>query len=148
MKRIKSTLVVILLSLGVSSGIDAKTAPITYTINGKQIATGSMHELKSLLDESKSIKEQFDSILKNKRVFLDCYMPNCGPCKKIKPELEKLAKKYTDILFIAVNTNEFSEIATKYNIRSAPTCIFLENGKIVRRNVGEATKSELEDLVS
>lgn len=141
---IQNTLTVALLGFCVTSGMDAKTVTIH---DNKKITTGRMYELSDLVDRTEPVLEQFLDILQNKEVFIDCYMPQCGPCKQIKPIIEKLAQDYTDVLFIAVNTDKFSDIALKYGIKAAPTCIFFKNGKEIKRSVGAAKNSELKKLL-
>lgn len=69
----------------------------------------------------------------------------CGPCKLLKKELEDF-----DLLPIeSIDADEDEELCLKYNIRSVPVLIFLEeNGTELGRHVGFITKKDLTNLIN
>ncbi|XP_041634830.1 thioredoxin-like [Cheilinus undulatus] len=76
-------------------------------------------------------KEEFDSVLReagDKVVVVDFTAAWCGPCRKIAPKFEEASEKYTDMIFIKVDVDECSDVATKYEIRCMPTFMFFRNG--------------------
>jgi len=89
-------------------------------------------------------QEQFDAVLKEKKVLVDFYADWCGPCKMIGPVLEDVSKELGDKVTIAkVNVDKQEAIAAQYNIFSIPTMILFENGEIARKHVGFVPKAAL-----
>lgn len=85
-------------------------------------------------------------------IILDFWAPWCGPCKQMKPSIEKIAEEYADrVTLEAVNIEEdLSDISVKYNVRNIPTVIFIKDGEEVERIVGtkpyDYLKSRVEEI--
>ncbi len=93
-------------------------------------------------------KEEYSEILKNNEyVFIDFYADWCGPCKMVGPVVEKLSEKNTDVTFAKVNVDHLPEVAQMYGIMSIPTLIILKNGEPVKKQVGFASESDLQNLI-
>lgn len=68
---------------------------------------------------------------------IDFYATWCGPCKKVAPIMEKLAKEYNGkVVVYKVNIEEELKLATVLNIRNIPTVYFIEEGKQPSFSVG------------
>lgn len=79
----------------------------------------------------------FDQIIQeNEMVFVDFYADWCGPCKQASPVIDRLANKYTQMLFAKVDTEANQEITQKYRIMSIPTVLIFKNGQEVGRKIG------------
>lgn len=65
----------------------------------------------------------------------------CGPCRQLTPITDSLKKEGLNILEIDIDENP--EIAEKYNIRSVPTVILLEDSKEIDRFMGLRSKEEI-----
>ncbi len=77
-------------------------------------------------------------------VMIDFWAPWCGPCRMISPTVEELAKEYGDkIKVMKLNTDENSEIASRYKIMGIPTIMFFKNGEKLDQIVGVVPKQQL-----
>jgi thioredoxin 1 len=73
----------------------------------------------------------------------------CGPCKMMAPVLEQLKSKMADkIKILKIDVDNNRDLAIKYNIRSVPTLILFQNGKIIWTGVGVVTSNFLENVVN
>lgn len=80
-------------------------------------------------------------------VVVDFWAPWCGPCKMVAPILDKLAEEYSGKVVIAkVNTDEDQQYAMQYGVQGIPTMIFVNDGKLIHRQVGALPEPMLRDL--
>lgn len=85
----------------------------------------------------KVTKDNFEQILKdNKIVVVDFWADWCNPCMALGPILERVSKKYPDILFGKVNIDEEPGLATIFEVSSIPYVVKFVDGKIVDEFVG------------
>lgn len=92
---------------------------------------------------------QEDAINSSVPVVVDFYADWCGPCKMMAPVIDELANDYGDKVRIGkLNTDENRAIATKYNVMSIPTIIFLKDGQVVDTVVGAVPKTVLEQKIN
>ena len=84
-----------------------------------------------------------------KPVVIDFWAEWCIPCKKIAPIIDELAEQYEGRVKIGkYNVEESSDVATEVGIRSIPTILFFRDGKLVDKNVGSISKSNLEEKIN
>jgi thioredoxin 1 len=80
-------------------------------------------------------------------VVVDFWAPWCGPCLRVAPTLDKLAKEYAGKVIVAkVNTDENPQWAGQFGVQGIPTMLFVADGKLVHRQVGAMPEPILRDL--
>ena len=58
--------------------------------------------------------------------IIDFYADWCGPCRRVAPIMEKLAKEYEGQLTVyKVNVDKAKQLASTFNVTSIPTVLFI-----------------------
>ena len=81
------------------------------------------------------------------RVLVDFWASWCGPCKVMKPTVQKFADDNPDIKVIFCNVDEESDLAKEYSIRSIPTLMYFEDGEIKGKKIGNVSAGQIKELV-
>lgn len=81
-------------------------------------------------------------------VLVDFWAVWCGPCLRLTPVIEQIAKEYKGKLKVCkLNVDEAPKTASSYEIMSIPTLAVFKNGKVVDKIVGALPKAELETTI-
>jgi thioredoxin 1 len=90
----------------------------------------------------------FEKIKQNPRpVVVDLWAPWCGPCKMVKPILEKLAKEYDGQVDLwQINADENQELLQHLKVYGIPTLIVYRQGNEIQRQVGAKPAAALKSL--
>src|SRR3989344_4255551 len=78
-----------------------------------------------------------------KPAIVDFWAEWCGPCRMIAPRLEELSNERKSVKFCKLNVDENQETSGKYGIRSIPTLLIFNKGKIVGTIIGAMSKDAL-----
>jgi len=92
----------------------------------------------------------FDSLVlkSNVPVLVDFYADWCGPCQRLTPILEELARETPDAKIVKVNVDHSPNLAAEYGVDSIPSLRVFKNGAVTEQLVGLANKSQLKSLIS
>jgi thioredoxin 1 len=76
-------------------------------------------------------------------VLVDFNATWCPPCQALHPILEEIADEGGDFKIVAVDIDEESELADKYDVSSIPCLIVFDGGEEVDRKIGLQPKKRL-----
>src|SRR5579872_5537660 len=82
-------------------------------------------------------------------VLVDFWAPWCGPCLRLAPTIEEIAKEFAGKIRVGkLNTDDNNMTPSQYNIQGIPTVILFKGGKAVDRQVGLVPKDKLVSLLN
>jgi thioredoxin 1 len=80
--------------------------------------------------------------------LIDFYADWCAPCQTMNPILQQLSRDYSKyISLVKVNVDKSRPVAEKFNVKSIPTLVLLNNNKIIWRKSGLVRKSEIKTVI-
>ncbi len=82
-------------------------------------------------------------------VLVDFWAEWCGPCRRVAPIIEEIAKEYDGKLLVAkVDIDANQEITIKNGVQSIPTLMIFKNGQLQDRLVGAQPKQALVENIN
>ncbi len=92
----------------------------------------------------------FDSLVAKSStpVLVDFWAEWCGPCRRLTPTVEALAKELSGkVTIVKMNVDENPVIPGKFSIRGIPTLLLFKEGRVVESVVGVVGKDDLRKLI-
>jgi putative thioredoxin len=98
----------------------------------------------SIADFNEAVIEASKSV----PVLVDFWAEWCGPCRALKPVLEKLAIEYQGKFRLAkVNSDENQELAQRYGVRGIPNVKAFVDGELVDEFSGALPESQVREFL-
>ena len=96
-----------------------------------------------------STKQSFQDLINSDTpVLVDFYADWCGPCRMMPPILDKVKKAFGEELSIVkIDVDQNQQAAAAYQVRSIPTLILFQNGKVLWQQAGVPQASQLESVI-
>lgn len=81
---------------------------------------------------------------KEKLVLVDFWATWCGPCKMLKPILERIVIEIGDkVEVVTVDVAVAEDLANEYSVSGTPTVLFFKDGEVIHQFTGVKTKPVL-----
>ena len=96
-------------------------------------------------------QSNFSTIIhnENKLVLVDFWAEWCAPCKMLTPILEDISDDLKEKILIGkVNLDENQDLAAEFSIKSIPTLLLFEKGKLKDTKVGLMSKADLVNWIN
>ena len=95
-------------------------------------------------------KSEFDQAVNagEDLVVVDFFATWCGPCKMLTPVVESMAEIHPEVHFYKVDIDEEIELATRFQVMSVPTLLYMKKGQIVGKSIGLVSKADMESEIA
>lgn len=82
-------------------------------------------------------------------VFVDFWAPWCGPCRRMAPILESVAKEYKGSVKVGkINVDNYKKFSIDKGIEVLPTIVVYKDGKEITRLRGLVSKEDLVKIIA
>ncbi len=108
-------------------------------------------DYKTFIKKVWDIESYPDSVAYQGKVpcIIDFYADWCGPCRKVAPIMEEIAKEYDGKLIVyKVNVDNERKLATVFKIKSIPTVFFFPKEGQPLSQVGGLSKEDYINIIN
>ena len=82
-------------------------------------------------------------------VLVDLWAPWCGPCRRVSPALEELARRYAGSVKLAkINVDASPRLSERFGVQGIPTMLVMKGNEILARQTGAAPEPVLRDWLA
>ena len=82
-------------------------------------------------------------------VLVDFSAEWCGPCKRLEPIVEEIAREFSSRVRVAhLDIDKAQNTAVRYGIMSVPTILILKDGKVLDQLLGYVPKDKLIEKIN
>jgi len=93
-------------------------------------------------------RKEFDELISSGTHLVDFYAEWCGPCKMLKPTIEKISTELAESYnFIKAEVGTAEETTKRFNIRNIPTCVLTRDGEEVARFSGVKNEEQIKNFL-
>lgn len=86
-----------------------------------------------------------DVLKASKPVLVDFYADWCGPCRRLSPSIENLAKKYAGkIDFYKLDVDKAPKISEQFGVNAIPAVKIFKDGKVLSESVGGVSEESID----
>lgn len=79
---------------------------------------------------------------------VDFYATWCGPCRKVSPIMERIAKEYEGKLIIyKIDVDKEPKLASAFGVRSIPTVLFIPKEGQPSKQVGALSEQQYKQII-
>jgi len=81
-------------------------------------------------------------------VVIDFWAEWCGPCRRVAPAMDELAKEFAGkVAFGKCNTDDNRHLAMEFNISAIPAIMLFKNGQLADRIIGAYPKEAIREKI-
>ena len=81
-------------------------------------------------------------------VLVDFWADWCAPCKMLMPLLTNIASEFSEnVSLVKVNTDQESQLASTFNVRSLPTVKLFKKGEVIDEFMGALPESAIREFI-
>ncbi len=90
-----------------------------------------------------------DLVNGRKKVLVDFHATWCGPCKMMTPILKEAKAELGDnVRIVKIDVDKNQGLAQKYQVRGVPTLMLFQKGKVLWRQSGVVSASQIQEVVN